>query len=160
MQIFHEVRFKDDMRFPDEFVSLHGHDLPFDCRLVWPNGRRHMVRILKLGHGFYFSTGWREFVRATGIVHGDHLTFTLVDVGIFNVKRFDIATHCPPQGDVDVGEDDEAEGSHALGWIRPKITCHRILLLNPVWMRTTLTLAGPSISTATQHSSLLSPRRT
>ncbi|KAG6387511.1 hypothetical protein SASPL_152703 [Salvia splendens] len=54
-----------------------------------------------LDTGFYFSTGWRDFVRATGVGHGDHLTFTLVDVGIFNVKRFDRATHCPPQGDVD-----------------------------------------------------------
>ncbi|XP_042016098.1 uncharacterized protein LOC121764084 [Salvia splendens] len=97
-------------RLPDEFVGLYGHDLPFDCRLVWPNGSRYMVRILKLDTGFYFSTGWRDFVRATGVGHGDHLTFTLVDVGIFNVKRFDRATHCPPQGDVD---DDDVEGSYA-----------------------------------------------
>ncbi|KAG6399034.1 hypothetical protein SASPL_140508 [Salvia splendens] len=42
-------------------------------------------------------------------VHDDQLSFTLVDVGIFNVKRFDRATHCPPPGDVD---GDEMEGSY------------------------------------------------
>ncbi|KAG6391012.1 hypothetical protein SASPL_148758 [Salvia splendens] len=113
MKVFHQERYKDDMRLPPEFVGIHGHDLPFDCRLVWPNGIRYRVRILKLANGFFFSSGWREFVRATGAVHGDHLTFTLVNVGIFNVKRFDSATHCPPQGDVDVVEDDDVEGSYS-----------------------------------------------
>ncbi|KAG6427957.1 hypothetical protein SASPL_112205 [Salvia splendens] len=114
MKVFHRVRCKDDMRLPDEFVGNHGHELPFDCRLVWPNGVRHMVRILKLEHGWFFSTGWREFVRATGVEHGDHLTFTLVDVGMFNVKRFNRETHFPPPGDVDVVVDDDMEGSYTL----------------------------------------------
>ncbi|XP_042006149.1 putative B3 domain-containing protein Os03g0619850 isoform X2 [Salvia splendens] len=95
MMVFHQGRFHDDMRLPDKFVGINGHDLPFDCRLVWPNGIRYRVRILKLANGFFFSSGWREFVRATGVVHDDHLTFTLVDVGIFNVKRFDSETHFP-----------------------------------------------------------------
>ncbi|XP_042032229.1 B3 domain-containing protein REM1-like [Salvia splendens] len=112
MAVFEQGRFHDDMRLPDAFIGFHGHDLPFDCRLVWPNGIRYRVRVLKLGHGFFFASGWRDFVRATGIVNGDVLTFTLVDVGIFNVKRFDSETHCPPQGDVDVVEDDNVEGSH------------------------------------------------
>ncbi|KAG6399966.1 hypothetical protein SASPL_141454 [Salvia splendens] len=76
---------------------------------VFEQGRFHDDM---LGHGFFFASGWRYFVRATGIVNGDLLTFTLVDVGIFNVKRFDSETHCPPQGDVDVVEDDNVEGSH------------------------------------------------
>ncbi|KAG6399969.1 hypothetical protein SASPL_141457 [Salvia splendens] len=110
IKVFHQERCKDDMRLPPEFVAIHGYDLPFDCRLVWPNGVRYTVRILKLSNGFFFSSGWREFVRATNVIHGDHLTFTLVDVGVFNVKRFDSATHCPPQGDVDVVvDDDEAD---------------------------------------------------
>ncbi|KAG6394946.1 hypothetical protein SASPL_145537 [Salvia splendens] len=100
-------------RLPPEFVGIHGNDLPYDCRLVWPNGIRYRVRILKLAYGFFFTSGWREFVRATGVVHGDHLTFTLVDVGDLNVKRFDSATHCPPQGDIDVVEDDDVEGSYS-----------------------------------------------
>ncbi|XP_042041109.1 uncharacterized protein LOC121786536 [Salvia splendens] len=70
-------------------------DLLFDCRLVWPNGRLYMVRLLRLANGYYFSTGWPEFIRSNGIVHGDYLTFTLVDVGTFNVKRYDMGTHCP-----------------------------------------------------------------
>ncbi|KAG6427782.1 hypothetical protein SASPL_112029 [Salvia splendens] len=113
MKVFHQERCKDDMRLPPEFVGIHGYDLLFDCRLVWPNGIRYRVRILKLANGFFFSSRRREFVRATGVVHGDHLTFTLVDVRIFNVKRFDSATHCPPQGDVDVVEDDDVEGSYS-----------------------------------------------
>ncbi|XP_042009241.1 B3 domain-containing protein REM8-like [Salvia splendens] len=113
MKVFHQEHCKDDMRIPPEFVGIHGDELPFDCRLVWSNGMRFIVRILKIANGFYLSTGWREFVRATGVVHGDHLTFTLVDVGIFNVKRFDSASHCPPQGDVDVVEDDDVEGSYS-----------------------------------------------
>ncbi|KAG6403670.1 hypothetical protein SASPL_135898 [Salvia splendens] len=100
-------------RLPPEFVGIHGHDLPFDCRLVWPNGIRYRVRILKLDNGFYFTSEWRDFVRATGVVHGDHLIFTLVGVGIFNVRRFDMATNCAPQGDVDVVENDDVEGSYS-----------------------------------------------
>ncbi|KAG6421387.1 hypothetical protein SASPL_117938 [Salvia splendens] len=73
-------------RLPSEFVGIHGGDLPFDCRLVWPKGIRYVVRLLKLAKGFYFSTGWPEFIRANGIEHGDYLTFTLVDAGTFNVK--------------------------------------------------------------------------
>ncbi|KAG6419003.1 hypothetical protein SASPL_121211 [Salvia splendens] len=94
MKVFHQERCKDDM------VS----------GLVWTNGIRYRVRILKLANGFFFTSGWREFVLATGVVHGDHLTFTLVDVGDFNVKRFDSATHCQPQGDVD---DDDVEVSYS-----------------------------------------------
>ncbi|KAG6411582.1 hypothetical protein SASPL_129665 [Salvia splendens] len=101
-------------RLPDQFVGMYGHELSFDCRLVWPNGIRYRVRMLKLGHGFFFASGWRDFVRETGVLHGDTLTFTLVDSGIFNVKRFSSETHCPPQGDVHVVEDDEGEGSHAM----------------------------------------------
>ncbi|KAG6416351.1 hypothetical protein SASPL_123779 [Salvia splendens] len=66
-----------------------------------------------LANGFFFFSGWRQFVRATSVVHDDHLTFTLVDIGIFNVKRFDSATHCPPLGDVNVVEDDDVEGSYS-----------------------------------------------
>ncbi|KAG6415910.1 hypothetical protein SASPL_123329 [Salvia splendens] len=113
MMLFHQVRCKDDMRLLDEFVGIHGHGLPFDCRLVWPNGIRHMVRILKLQNGFFFATGWKEFVSATGVAHGDYLTFTLVDVGIFNVKRFSRATHWPPAEDVEVLVDNELEGRNA-----------------------------------------------
>ncbi|KAG6429546.1 hypothetical protein SASPL_107598 [Salvia splendens] len=114
MTVFHAGRFHDDMRLPDQFVGMYSHELPFDCRLVWPNGIRYRVRMLKLGHGFFFASGWRDFVRETGVLHGDTLTFTLVGSGIFNVKRFNSETHCPPQGDVHVVEDDEGEGSHAM----------------------------------------------
>ncbi|XP_042003829.1 B3 domain-containing protein At4g34400-like [Salvia splendens] len=114
MTVFHEGRFHDDMRLPDQFVGMYGHELPFDCRLVWPNGIRYRVRMLKLGHGFFFASGWRDFVRETGVLHGDTLTFTLVDSGIFNVKQFNSEMHCPPQGDVHVVEDDEGEVSHAM----------------------------------------------
>ncbi|XP_042032421.1 uncharacterized protein LOC121779154 [Salvia splendens] len=110
-------------RLPDEFVRMHGHALPFDCRLVWPNGIRYRVRIVKLGHGFFFTSGWRDFVRATGVGQGDHLTFTLVDAGVFDVKRYASETQCHPPEDVDdtyihtlilfvVVEDDALEGSH------------------------------------------------
>ncbi|KAG6421364.1 hypothetical protein SASPL_117915 [Salvia splendens] len=113
MKVFHRERCKDDMRLPDDFVGIHGQNMPFDCRLVWPNGGRHLVRILKLEDGFFFSTGWRQFVGATGVVHGDHLIFTLVDVGIFTVKRFNRGTLCPPPGDVDGVVEDAMEGSYA-----------------------------------------------
>ncbi|XP_042003642.1 B3 domain-containing protein At4g34400-like [Salvia splendens] len=114
MTVFHQGRFHDDMRLLDDFVGVNGHDIPFDCRLVWPNGMRYRVRVLKLGHGFFFSSGWRDFIRDTGVLHGDTLTFTLVDVGMFNVKRFNSETQCPPQGDVNVVDEDDGEGSHAM----------------------------------------------
>ncbi|KAG6389188.1 hypothetical protein SASPL_150647 [Salvia splendens] len=69
MKVFHQERCKDDMRLPPEFVGIHGHDLLFDYRLIWPNGIRY--------------------------------------------RRFDSATHCPLQGDVDVVEDDDLEGSYS-----------------------------------------------
>ncbi|XP_042059705.1 B3 domain-containing protein REM5-like [Salvia splendens] len=102
-------------RLPPEFVGIHGHDLPFDCRLVWPNGTRYSVRILKLEHGFYFTSEWSNFVRATRVVHGDHLIFTLVGAGIFNVRRFDRYTNCPPQGDMEVIEDDGVDENDSPG---------------------------------------------
>ncbi|KAG6392829.1 hypothetical protein SASPL_147057 [Salvia splendens] len=46
MKVFHQERCKDDMRLPPEFVGIHGHDLPFDCKLVWPNGIRYMRNAL------------------------------------------------------------------------------------------------------------------
>ncbi|KAG6385329.1 hypothetical protein SASPL_154162 [Salvia splendens] len=89
-------------------------DLLFDCRLVWPNGRLYMVRLLRLANGYYFSTGWPEFIRSNGIVHGDYLTFTLVDVGTFNVKRYDMGTHCPRrETSIVIVEDDDKEGSYS-----------------------------------------------
>ncbi|XP_042016158.1 B3 domain-containing protein Os03g0619600-like [Salvia splendens] len=113
LKVFNQHRCKDELQLPPEFVRTHGHELPFDCRLIWPNGIRYMVRILKLPNGFFFTTGWKQFVRATSLVHGDHLIFTLVDVGVFNVKRFDMRTNCPPAGDVDGNEDQESEASYS-----------------------------------------------
>ncbi|KAG6408692.1 hypothetical protein SASPL_131711 [Salvia splendens] len=160
MTVFHAGRFHDDMRLPDQFVGMYGHELPFDCRLVWPNGIRYRVRMLKLGHGFFFASGWRDFVRETGVLHGDTLTFTLVGSGIFNVKRFNSETHCPPQGDVHVVEDDEGEGSHAMDIETSRNTCHRGLNRKQHLMTITRTIAGHYKSTGSLHSQLHSPLRT
>ncbi|KAG6430818.1 hypothetical protein SASPL_108891 [Salvia splendens] len=46
--------------------------------------------------------GWPEFVRDNLFKHEVFLTVTLVDVGIFNVKRYDFRTGLPPRWD---GED-------------------------------------------------------
>ncbi|XP_042029883.1 B3 domain-containing protein REM20-like [Salvia splendens] len=69
-----------------------------------PNGDGWTVRLLHLGSGSRFQTGWREFVGDNLFKHGDFLTFTLVDVSTFHVKRYDIRTGVPPLTD---GEDYE-----------------------------------------------------
>ncbi|XP_047961463.1 B3 domain-containing protein REM20-like [Salvia hispanica] len=110
LKVYRLEKHKEEMRLPPEFVGIHGGDLPFDCRLVWPNRVRHIVRILKLANGFYFCTGWPQFVHANGIEHGDYLTFTLVDVGTFNVRRYDMGTHCPRRMiSIVIVEDDNLE---------------------------------------------------
>lgn len=66
-----------------------------------PNGVGWSVRLLQIASGSHFCVGWREFVAGNAIKLGDVLTFTLVDVGTFNVKRYDTKTGCPPQIDTE-----------------------------------------------------------
>lgn len=49
--------------------------------------------------------------------HGDFLTFTLVDVGTFHVKRFDVRTGVPPLTD--------GEGKSVFIFLVRFIHCHR-----------------------------------
>ncbi|KAG6436359.1 hypothetical protein SASPL_101255 [Salvia splendens] len=86
---------------PPQWVAEHGDDLPFDCRLVMPNGSRWPVRLLKIASGCHFCVGWSEFWHGNNIFHGEKLTFTLVDMGIFHVKRYKSGTGCPPRGDLE-----------------------------------------------------------
>ncbi|KAG6394315.1 hypothetical protein SASPL_144899 [Salvia splendens] len=86
-------------RLPPQWVAEYGNDLSFDCRLVMPNGSSWQVRALKIASGCHFCVGWSEFRRGNNISHGEKLTFTLVDVGIFHVKRYKLGTGCPPRCD-------------------------------------------------------------
>ena len=61
-----------------------------------PNGVGWTVRILRLENGSRFQTGWREFVGDNLFKPGDFLTFTLVDVGTFHIKRYAVRIGVPP----------------------------------------------------------------
>ena len=87
-------------RIPPEFVANHGAELPFDCRLVMPKGRQWRVRLLRIASGCHFHAGWADFRIVNNIVHNDFLTFTMVDVGVFHVKRYKPNTGCPPLSDL------------------------------------------------------------
>ncbi|XP_042019111.1 B3 domain-containing protein REM20-like [Salvia splendens] len=104
-------RNKEELRLPPQWVAEYGNDLSFDCRLVMPNGSSWQVRALKIASGCHFCVGWSEFRRGNNISHGEKLTFTLVDVGIFHVKRYKSGTGCPPRCDrealTEEEEDDE-----------------------------------------------------
>ncbi|KAL1553427.1 B3 domain-containing protein-like protein [Salvia divinorum] len=88
VKVFSAVRNMDELRLPPEWVALHGGDLPFQCKLVMSNGTRWTVRNLRIASGCHFHVGWPEFRRDIELEHGDKLTFTLVDVGTFHVKRY------------------------------------------------------------------------
>ncbi|KAG6387657.1 hypothetical protein SASPL_152849 [Salvia splendens] len=98
-----------ELRIPPEFVALHAAQLPFDCRLVMPSGQSWQVRLLNIASGCHFHTGWSEFRLANNIIHDDVLTFTMVDAGIFHVKRYNPRTGCPRLSDLQ--EEDEYGGS-------------------------------------------------
>ncbi|KAG6431438.1 hypothetical protein SASPL_109517 [Salvia splendens] len=72
----------------------------FDCRLVMPCGRSWPVRLLNIVSGCHFHTGWAKFCLANNIIHDDVLTFTMVDAGIFHVKRYNPRTGCPRLNDL------------------------------------------------------------
>ncbi|KAL1560096.1 B3 domain-containing protein REM1-like [Salvia divinorum] len=104
----------EELRLPSKWVGIHGGDLPFECRLVMPNGKGWTVRILRIASGCHFCVGWLEFRRDNRIAHGDNLTFTLVDVGTFQVKRYSMGTGCPPRTDIEMVEDEEADEVYSL----------------------------------------------
>ncbi|KAG6411511.1 hypothetical protein SASPL_129594 [Salvia splendens] len=85
---FSEDTSMDELRLPPEFVAVHGQELPFDCRLVMARGRQWPVHLLRIASGCHFHVGWAQFRIHNRIVHEDLLTFTLVDVGVFQVKRY------------------------------------------------------------------------
>lgn len=81
-------------------MALHGANLPFDCRLVMPQGRSWPVRVLNIASGCHFHNGWDNFRIYNNIVDDDLLTFTMVEPGVFHVKRYNPRTGCPPITDV------------------------------------------------------------
>ncbi|XP_042005989.1 uncharacterized protein LOC121754744 [Salvia splendens] len=110
IKVFSGARNKEEMRLPPQWVAEHGEELPFDCRLVMPNGSRWPVRVLNIASGCYFCVGWSEFWRGNKISHGETLCFTLVDVGIFHVKRYKSGSGCPPRSDlISLSEEEEDE---------------------------------------------------
>ncbi|KAL1567361.1 B3 domain-containing protein REM20-like [Salvia divinorum] len=72
-----------------------------------PNGARWPVHLVEITSGCHFYVGWLEFRCKNHIYHGDKLIFTLVDVGIFHVKRYKTGTSYPPQGDLKMLAEDE-----------------------------------------------------
>lgn len=74
---------------------------PVDCRLITLLGRNIFpVRVLNIASGCHFHAGWSDFRFTNEIVHDDVLTFTMVDAGVFVVKRYNPRTGCPPLGDL------------------------------------------------------------
>ncbi|XP_047938903.1 B3 domain-containing protein REM20-like [Salvia hispanica] len=101
----------EELRIPPEFVANHGAELPFDCRLVMPKGRQWRVRLLRIASGCHFHAGWADFRIVNNIVHNDFLTFTMVDVGVFHVKRYKPNTGCPPLSDLQTVAEDDSDHS-------------------------------------------------
>ncbi|KAG6406339.1 hypothetical protein SASPL_133939 [Salvia splendens] len=102
----------NELRIPPEFVALHGAHLPFDYRLVTPRGRSWPVRVLNIASGCHFHTGWADFRLTNNIIHDDVLTFTMVDAGIFHVKRYNPRTGCPRVSDLQ-GDDVYGDADHS-----------------------------------------------
>ncbi|KAL1562904.1 B3 domain-containing protein REM1-like [Salvia divinorum] len=98
---------RETMRIPPERVERHGSELPIHCILMMPRGPKWIVCVLKLANGWHFRVGWPEFVRGNLLEHGDDLLFTLVRVGIFQVKKFKNGTGCPPRSDYEFEVDYE-----------------------------------------------------
>ncbi|KAL1534099.1 B3 domain-containing protein REM20-like [Salvia divinorum] len=71
------------------------------------------MQVLNIASGCHFCISWPEFRRDNHIQYGDYLTFTLVDVGTFNVKRYKLGSGCTPQSDIEMVDDDELEGSYS-----------------------------------------------
>ncbi|XP_042032422.1 B3 domain-containing protein REM20-like [Salvia splendens] len=84
IKVFSGSRNKEELRLPPQWVAEYGTDLPVDCQLVMPNGNRWQVRLIQIASGCHFCVGWSEFRLSNNISHGEKLTFTLVDVGIFH----------------------------------------------------------------------------
>ncbi|KAL1559252.1 B3 domain-containing protein REM1-like [Salvia divinorum] len=113
IKVFCVTRNMDNLRLPPKWVANHGGDLPFQCRLVMPNGTKWSVRLLRIENGCHFWGGWAEFVADNCIQHHDYLTFTLVDVGTFHVKRYDFGSGCPLRDDYELVADDEILDIHS-----------------------------------------------
>ncbi|XP_047948930.1 B3 domain-containing protein REM20-like [Salvia hispanica] len=114
MKRFSEDHSMDELRVPPEFVATHGDELPFDCRLVMSRGGRGWpVRLLKIASGCHFRVGWPEFRIINRIVQDDVFVFTMVQPGIFHVKRFKTRTGCPPVSDLTSVMDEDSDHSYA-----------------------------------------------
>ncbi|XP_042046329.1 uncharacterized protein LOC121792445 [Salvia splendens] len=72
------------------------------------------VRLLRIASRCHFHNGWAEFRLYNRIVHSDVLTFTLVDVGVFHVKRYKPNSGFPPLSDLQVVEDEDSDPSYSL----------------------------------------------
>ncbi|XP_047940711.1 B3 domain-containing protein REM20-like [Salvia hispanica] len=108
---FSEDNSMDELRIPLEFVANHGVELPFDYRLVMPKSRQWRVRLLRIASGCHFHAEWADFRIVNNIVHNDFLTFTMVDVGVFHVKRYKPNTGCPPLSDLQTVAEDDSDHS-------------------------------------------------
>ncbi|KAL1543976.1 hypothetical protein AAHA92_20885 [Salvia divinorum] len=105
---------RETMRIPPEWVERHGSELPVHCILMMPRGPKWTVCVLKLANGWHLRVGWPEFVRGNLLEHGDDLLFTLVGVGIFQVKKFKNGTGCPPRSDYEFEVDYEFSDEYTL----------------------------------------------
>ncbi|KAL1540576.1 B3 domain-containing protein REM1-like [Salvia divinorum] len=114
IKVFSGLLHTDQMGLPPEWVARHRDHLLHDCQLVMPNRTRWPVRLLDIARGCHFCVGWSEFVRDNNTEHGDKLTFTVADAGIFHVKRYKTNTGCPPRGDLGIlPEIEEYQGSNS-----------------------------------------------
>ncbi|XP_042016336.1 B3 domain-containing protein REM20-like [Salvia splendens] len=105
LKVFSRLNNMVELRIPADFDALYSPRLPLECRLVRPNGIGWTLQLFRLGSGSRFRDGWPEFVHDNLLKHGDFLTSTLADVGIFHVKRYDVRTGVPPLTDSeDIGD--------------------------------------------------------
>ncbi|KAL1545112.1 B3 domain-containing protein REM1-like [Salvia divinorum] len=89
MKVFSVTRKMEELRLPPEWVRLHEGDLPFQCRLVMPNGMRWTVRNLRISSGCLSRSVGHNLEIKTG-------------------------SGCPPRSDLEIlAEDEEYEASYS-----------------------------------------------
>ena len=73
---------------PNQWILLHGADMPLECELEMPHGTSWTVGVTIVGRRCYFERGWNVFVNQTRIERSDTVVFTYHGRGKFKVMRF------------------------------------------------------------------------
>ncbi|XP_042054473.1 B3 domain-containing protein REM20-like [Salvia splendens] len=98
---YHAITHPESLQIPLQWVRSYGRNMPYQCFLVMPHGRKWDVRLLNVENGCYFRAGWSSFANANNINTEDTLIFMHIRDGVFQVIRTCSLTSCPPLYDYD-----------------------------------------------------------